>query len=386
MVEIRVVRWALVLLLLLCPVGAQGQQATPNLIGILPSLIAGGAANDFNRAIVSQLSTVPLGSSAGGFAFVFDPTRQTFIRASDSFGPTYAERAMTMGRGTFNIGATYQRATYDRVEGLDLRNGEIRFRVPDSLPGESVDARLSMDLSTDSFVWFMSYGLTDRLDIGTVVPLVRVKMNAVMTPTRIPRDGGGRGEALPIASRAGSASGVGDVLVRTKYTVWKRDGGGVATVLDVKLPTGDSLNLLGTSAPSGRVMFVGSTALGRIAPHINAGYTIVGNGANPSIETGDEFNYAAGFDTVVTGRMTLAFDFMARTITDIGRLLLGPPAEGGNDQLNREEGNLNLHLGAVGLKWQVAGTWLLSTSVLFPLSDAGLVDQLTWSAGFDWTR
>ena len=114
---------------LVSPVVAHAQQPQPPLVELLPALVGGDAASDFNQAIVSQLATFPLGSSAGGFTFTFDPTRQTFTRTSDSFGPSYAERAMTMGAGTFNLGATYQRSTYDRVEGQDLHNGEIRFFV-----------------------------------------------------------------------------------------------------------------------------------------------------------------------------------------------------------------------------------------------------------------
>ena len=98
----------------------------------------------------------------------------------------------------------------------------------------------------------------------------------------------------------------------------------------------------------------------------------------------------------MTDEVTVAFDFIARTITHVGRLRLGvtsipgPSQNGPNgvsvDQLNREEGNLDLRMGSVGLKWHAGRTWLLNTSVLFPLSDAGLVDHLTWSFGFDWTR
>ena len=74
------------------PTAVRAQAETP-LIGLLPGLIGGAAAADFNRAIVRQLSGFPLGSSAGGFTFTFDPVRQTFMRSSDSFGPTFAERA-----------------------------------------------------------------------------------------------------------------------------------------------------------------------------------------------------------------------------------------------------------------------------------------------------
>jgi hypothetical protein len=43
-------------------------------------------------------------------------------------------------------------------------------------------------------------------------------------------------------------------------------------------------------------------------------------------------------------------------------------------------------MGSVGLKWHAGRTWLLTSGVFFPLGDAGLIDQLTWSVGFDWTR
>src|SRR5688572_4868576 len=56
----------------------------------------------FNKQLVVQLSTVPLGSSSGGFTYTFDPTVGTFSRASRSFGPAFAERALTAGRGRFN--------------------------------------------------------------------------------------------------------------------------------------------------------------------------------------------------------------------------------------------------------------------------------------------
>lgn len=390
---------AVAALLLLTPGAARAQ--APPLVQLLPALVGGAAASDFNQAVVSQLATFPLGSSAGGFTFTFDPTRQTFTRTSDSFGPSYAERAMTMGAGTFNLGVTYQRSTYDSVEGQDLHNGEIRFFVTDTpSPGDVVSAELAIDLTTDIFVGFMSFGLTDRLDVGTMVPFIRVGLDAAVSPTLVRDAAGtippGQGRPLDVVSREGSASGVGDIVVRTKYNFLQRTGGGLAAMLDVTLPTGDSTNLLGTGAVRGELLFVASTTLGRVAPHINAGYTVVGPSANASIETDDEYHYVAGIEAEATNTLTVSLDFIARTLTNVGRLRLGetlvPGSSqgGGGDQsigqLNREPGDLNLRTGAFGVKWNVGQTTLLSTSVLFPLSDAGLVDHLTWAIGFDWTR
>jgi len=162
--------------------------------------------------------------------------------------------------------------------------------------------------------------------------LIRVAMDASMTPTLVRRADGsippGQGVPLPVESRTGSASGVGDIVLRTKYNFLKRPGGGASAVFDVRLPTGESDNLLGTAAPGGKLLFVASTTLGRVAPHVNAGYTIVGKSANPGIETDDEYGYVAGLEVVATRRVTLALDFIARTITNVGRLRLGAPPAG----------------------------------------------------------
>ena len=48
----------------------------------------------------------------------------------------------------------------------------------------------------------------------------------------------------------GSASGLGDIMVRLKHTLRKRASSGVAVGIDVRLPTGDEMNLLGSGAPA----------------------------------------------------------------------------------------------------------------------------------------
>ena len=52
-----------------------------------------GIVENFNQLMKVQLSTFPIGSSAGGFTYLFDESLGTFRRASRSFGPAFAERA-----------------------------------------------------------------------------------------------------------------------------------------------------------------------------------------------------------------------------------------------------------------------------------------------------
>src|SRR5262245_11863244 len=77
-----------------------------------------------NQALLTLLSTYPLGSPSGGFTYTFDPELGTLTRSSNSFGPSFAERALTTGRGKVGLGFIFQRSTYDTFEGLNLRQRE----------------------------------------------------------------------------------------------------------------------------------------------------------------------------------------------------------------------------------------------------------------------
>jgi hypothetical protein len=60
--------------------------------------------NQFNAALASQLSALPLPSPSSGFTYTMDPTLGVFTRSTQSFGPIFAERAETMGKGKFALG------------------------------------------------------------------------------------------------------------------------------------------------------------------------------------------------------------------------------------------------------------------------------------------
>src|SRR6185436_13105225 len=82
-------------------------------------------------------------------------------------------------------------------------------------------------------------------------------------------------------AKSGSATGLGDILVRAKYNFLKRRGGGIAAAIDVRTPTGDETNLLGTGAVQTKLYGIASTTFGKLSPHLNAGYTRSTHGALP---------------------------------------------------------------------------------------------------------
>jgi hypothetical protein len=54
------------------------------------------------------------------------------------------------------------------------------------------------------------------------------------------------------------------------------------------------------------------------------------------------------------------------------------------DEFNPRTGNLHLLLGTGGVKYNIVSNLLLSGSVLFPLTDAGLRSRVTTVFGLDY--
>src|SRR2546428_12578775 len=96
-------------------------------VGTEPSNPVIGIVQSFNTQMATQFATFPLGSSSGGLTYVFDESVGTFRRGSASFGPLFAERALTIGRRKVSAGFNYQRTSYNTFEGQPLDDGSIKF-------------------------------------------------------------------------------------------------------------------------------------------------------------------------------------------------------------------------------------------------------------------
>jgi len=396
----------------------------------------------FNQQIVTLLSTFPFGSSSGGFTYTYDPSLGTFSRSSESFGPLFAERALTIGRERGSIGVAYQRSTYDTFEGKNLRQREINFYIqhtdccgkvqngvqsPDgtvlnpAFEGDLIQAALALDLTTSTVVFSATYGLTDHLDLGVAVPLVAVDVNASIR-ARIERVATAANPDLHVFEGdnpdehtyavSGHAAGLGDIMVRAKYNVLTRRGGGLAAAIDIRTPTGDENNLLGTGALQTKLYGIASIGVGKLSPHLNAGYTRSTHGALPGVSLNNEWNYTAGFDLAVSPRLTLIADVVGRSIRGQGRLIeadrvfdfvqAGPGGTGGTGgggggggggsggtpaprpaehttrtEFRLEPGNLNLAVGNTGVRFNPFRKMLVSANLLFALTEAGLRDRVT---------
>src|SRR5207244_6540629 len=76
------------------------------------------------------------------------------------------------------------------------------------------------------------------------------------------------GEDSATFQQSGSASGVGDVVLRGKFRAISSGRAGLAFGLDVRLPTGEERDLLGTGVTQVKGFRIGSAHLATFSPHV----------------------------------------------------------------------------------------------------------------------
>lgn len=346
-----------------------------------------------NQRIGAQLSTFPLGSSAGGFSFTFNSELGTFERETNSFGPTFAERAMMVGRGQVNFGVNYQRSTFDHMEDRSLQGGDIKNYLGGCIAVNAcvvVENSLNLKLSTDTVGIFATYGVLDRFDVGVAVPIVHVTADAQLQ-SRVGSTLSAPGDVIVAFSGSSSKSGVGDITLRGKYSVYKEPGGGLAVGLDLRLPTGNEENLLGVAGMQAKMFVAASRTIDRFSPHLNFGYTASGESAAARSENiavfapPNELNVVGGADFSVNERLTVVGDVLVRSLRDFGTFELESTRFGSQfRQLTFAEGSLTQALVAAGAKFSPTPRGLVAINVLVPVNKRGLTDSLTLLAGFEY--
>jgi len=365
---------------------------------------------EFNTALVSQLVTLPLPSPASGFTYRFDPSLGVFQRSTQSFGPILAERAETVGAGRVSFGLAYQRFTFDTIEGLDLEKVPAVFEHDNAflLGGrEDVVTTLnSVRATVSQFTTFVTVGVTDRLDLSVALP-VQANDMAVVSDATIQRLGTtdplthffrqatGEVGTRRLFTALRSSSGVGDLVVRAKQTVAKGASNGLAVGLDVRVPTGDAMELLGTGTAGLAPFVVWSASFKKLSPHVNGGYQWNGSSVlagDPATGTSADFpdaaTYTAGADISVSRRLTVAFDVLGRYIINTERLHqeVFHALDGTSTFPNIafEKASFNVLTGSLGMKGNLWGRVLLDVNVLFALDSHGVRDKVTPLVGLQY--
>jgi hypothetical protein len=367
--------------------------------------------SQFSTALVGQLVTIPLPSPASGFTYEFDPSLGVFQRTTQSFGPILAQRAETVGARRVAFGYASQRFTFDSAEGLDLKRVPAVFTHDNAqlLGGREdvVTTVNSIKATVGQFTTFVTLGVTDRFDVSLAVPIVSAELKVVSDATiqrlgtinpltHFYRQSNGDVGNERLFTAAASASGLGDLTVRMKGTVKRKNSAAVAAGLDFRLPTGDEMNLLGTGTAGLEPFLIFSGAFQNIAPHANLSYqwngssVLAGNPATgESADFPDQVGYAVGTEISVSTRLTLAIDILGRYVINGERLrqedfhALDGKSVFPNIAFSRD--SFQTLSGALGFKVNVFSRLLIDANLLFALDNNGIRDKLTPLVGFEYT-
>lgn len=332
-----------------------------------------------SRLLLVELATQPVSAASPGFVYRLNQTLGTPQRASESFGPFFTERSLTTGARRLTLGLAFTSRRFTNLDGRDLDDGSFvtsgnQFR--DEAQPFDVET-LSLSLESRTFSVTGTVGLHDRVDIGVVVPFVSLAMEGRRTNAY-------RGTSVVQATADASASGIGDVAVRSKVRLLGARGSGLASVIEIQLPTGREEDLLGAGSAAVLVGLVGSAERGPIGLHGTAG---VSRGGLSSA-----WHYRGAFTANASRHVTIIAEVMGAHVDEAGPIGLARvphPTISGVDTLRLlPEGRGSQTAQAVlGAKWNIARTWLVGVHATMPVTEGGLraapavVIGLEYSAG-----
>src|SRR3954468_3998915 len=335
-----------------------------------------GTSDTVSRALLANLATLPVTTSSSAFVYRLNPSLGTVERATQSFGPFFTERALTAGRGQASFGMTYQHLHFSSLDGRNLRDGSL-ITTANQFTDESqpfdVD-QLTLNIDATVATLYGNVGLSDRVEIGFAAPFVALAVDGARVNTY-------RGRTFTQATATARATGIADLVVRSKVTLLKERGGGLAAATDIRLPTGRREDLIGTGTTSVKLSGIGSVESGRTSAHANAAYTI--GGLATEVSVGGAMAYAA------TGRLSVIGELLGRWIDSPGHIVPVSAAHPGltgvqTIRLTPDTSTLHVLTAVPGFKWNLGETWVLAGNITIPLTRSGLTAPFTPFVGVDY--
>jgi hypothetical protein len=243
---------------------------------------------------------------------------------------------------------------------------------------------------------YLTYGLTDRLDFGLVVPIVQAEFTGESDAEISPFGGTTAAHYFsgtttnPVLSAhrqsMGSASGLGDVALRAKLNLRETPRASFAFLVDGRFPTGSRQDLLGSGKFAGRALAILNSRFNDFSPHVNVGYLY-----HAGAQQNDAVLGTVGFDHRMAESVTLAADLVTELQVGDSRLHLPStvtyesPFRRTLNPTNIPEIRDDLVNGSFGVKVIPARNTTLVLNTLFPLNRGGLRSNLVYTAGVEYT-
>lgn len=431
-----------------CALGAEGQTVADvcpyspkhqnSLACLIPDLTQTGASQNlsrFNTTVAQVIGQLPLAAPVSGFVLQFDKKLGIPIEANRNLGSVLTERANTVGRHKLFIGFTYQRFVFQTIDGAKLSNlpSVYQFGTVQTTNGSGQNVTVteygashnSVGANLNQYAGIIAFGLTSKVDVSATIPFQRVSLSAgnsnlqeafvtTLTATNTFVSSSASNPTTTTQSIAGSARGLGDVLVSAKGTIFNGERSKIGAGLELRLPTGDAYNLLGTGA-WGLRPYVVYSRLGRVTPHLNLGYqwnnysslyinqchfiptgspgSCAANPGIPSLRLPDSLGYSGGADIGIVKRLSVVTDFLGQHYFNSPRVTPPVPASGANisgipipnpsnsasitsfnsyPTVQVQAGGVNVDDLSLGVKWNPVGRLIVSANSLIRLDSGSL--------------
>jgi len=329
-------------------------------------------------------STYPVASASSSVVYAYNPALDTLERQVGVAGPIIGERAETIGKGQFNLGASYSYVHLTTINGDDMDsllnkprvNGQTLIfpvkggttlkdgRFTTFLPVKVIaDLDVTANIATPS----VTYGLTPDLDVNLTVPILQTSLG-VTAHTQVPDprfpefalSPGNPNAQMGVRSLSDDAFGIGDILLRAKYVLLRGDWVDVAAQLGLSLPTGSRNDLQGTGTTRLQPTVVLSHVYaGRFEPFLNAGVDYDTNDVSRSV-----VRWAVGGTAQIIDPLSLSVVFL-------GRHELAAQAEPIQTPFFFQIERNDQYDASVGCRWRFASSGFVGLNAIVPLNDQG---------------
>jgi hypothetical protein len=393
----------LILATVICPgyalaqVNSFCQARADSLYCKIPALFGDAVVNPLqplDESLGTQLTLEPLASPASGIVYTKNPATKLPVAAgTETFGPVLSERGETLYEKKLFIAFTAQRYRINSLDGINLKTVPMIFSfcTPAGQCGP-IAAIVRTDAHLDQFAVFGTYGINSWLDVSVAVPILKVSVSAsgvsCVQPYCSFTTPGGVTVSFQSTEVAGSATGIGDIVLRAKASVFESHKFKLAVGADVRIATGNPLNFLGAGS-TGVKPFEALSRSGRFSPHLNVAYQWNGDSLLAGAIAGEKgqmpevFSYVGGADVAASKRLTFSADFLGEHVINVARL--GRTTSLGLPNIALAQGTFNAQRGALGFKWKPVKEILISGNVLAKFDHNGAHYSPVPFAGISYT-
>lgn len=370
-------------------------------------------ATAFNSAIATQVSQLPLASSSSGIVVVY---KAGVPEIYNNLGPILTDRAQTVGKHKLFLGVSASQFVFTKIDGISLK--QVPFTYEATATDPTSGAVLSntytseftnIHFTLDQLVAVATFGFTSRFDFSVIVPYERVSIGAETYKAEAYILNANNDLVLGPYSIAntyvpGWARGVGDVTFNGKYEMYHGEHTTFSAGANLRTPTGDELNYLGSGAWGVNPYLVFSY-LRKVSPHAKIGYqwntkTDLNNptltaGGNENLPGG--FQYDVGADWAWLRHITLAGDLLGSQYLNAPTLVAGttplPTSNSYNPPkppsiflptVTTANDSYTINDVSAGLKWNPYRDLVFSGNALYQIDNNGLRSRIVPLVGVSY--